>query len=315
MAHTRIKKYSILFVVTTSLHAMEEREDKVGEQQKQKPLMQVPSFKELAYKALVNSKADLIENFKNAGKGQEFGQEDLIKTQSIIPEDLRTTFLQEVARQYYFRYSKYCIVGCEYGFSIAELIEHGKITIDSTKDTMYTWNNYRINSLEGLQRIPCAQAITRLNLKKNIITTIPSHLLFSFSHLNSINMCDNIIEKIEDGAFIALSRLTSLSLIHNKLSKITEKTFTGLVALNNLILSHNEIDVIESGALTHLARLQVLNLAHNQLSTVPAELYRLTGVHFLVLGYNPLNEDERAKIEKALNRRIIRVTFAHKKNN
>ena len=89
-----------------------------------------------------------------------------------------------------------------------------------------------LESLEGLNEIPNAETITKVDLSANALQELPAGIFDRFTNLEVLELNDNKIHSIEPGVFDKLQNLRSLYLINNKLPE-TEQEFRGKHLKNN----------------------------------------------------------------------------------
>ncbi len=108
-------------------------------------------------------------------------------------------------------------------------------------------------------------ALETLDLSKNKLPIIGSHLFETSPRLNEIDLSRNGFSRLNDGTFGHLTHLNLLDLSHNSLMRVEDNVFVGMN------ISH-------------------LDLGYNNFRKVPSlPLRKLTAAKTLVLDGNPLN--------------------------
>ena len=179
---------------------------------------------------------------------------------------------KELARQHYLISDKY-ILGFEeedFTFSLAELINHGKITISSNQ--------------------------LGLNLRAMKI-----HIIHSFTLQKIANECSfpifldlahNQISKLPD-SIEPLTKIKNLYLDHNIISKLPN-FMSKLVRLEYLSFSNNHLtEPLDS--IGKLTKLRELYLYNNQISKIPSSMSKLVNLKELNLCNNRLSQKEQEK--------------------
>lgn len=97
--------------------------------------------------------------------------------------------------------------------------------------------------------------LTRLNLAKNRLTSIPVGLL-NLPSLQELDLSDNIISILEPGMFRGAKSLDKLSLARNPLRTLQVEPFLNCPDLKKLDVSHCNLERVWSEARVPLPNLQ-----------------------------------------------------------
>ncbi|GAU87388.1 hypothetical protein RvY_00248-2 [Ramazzottius varieornatus] len=158
------------------------------------------------------------------------------------------------------------------------------------KGTWLTCNNI------GLTAVPThirpSEILTKLVLRNNEITRIPTNAFSVYPNLTLIDLTGNKIHTVEPNAFAGLSLLKGLFLQNNQLDALPNGTFSTTTNLAQLYLSYNKftdwnpdlfagvrclnqlymigshIRLASDGLFQHLNTLRYLELAHNDIAEI-----------------------------------------------
>nr|XP_012215054.1 PREDICTED: LRR receptor-like serine/threonine-protein kinase GSO2 isoform X1 [Linepithema humile]XP_012215055.1 PREDICTED: LRR receptor-like serine/threonine-protein kinase GSO2 isoform X1 [Linepithema humile] len=173
-------------------------------------------------------------------------------------------------------------------------------TLPIFKTYGYTYNSFSIYRFEcancGLDNLDAETfeqmpTLTRLNLAKNRLTSIPAGLL-NLPSLQELDLSDNIITFLEPDMFHGAKSLDKLSLARNPLRTLQVEPFLNCPDLKKLDVSHCNLERVWSEARVPLPNLRFLSVRENLLRRITVEELqatpKLTG---LDLSRNPLNCD------------------------
>jgi Leucine-rich repeat (LRR) protein len=166
--------------------------------------------------------------------------------------------------------------------SIRDYLIHKPQVIEGrTQRRTLDLSDLNLTSLDGLEYVPDIQTITRLNLSKNNLKTIPNDSFRFVPQLRVLDLSINTIEKIEPIGFNNLQQLQQLDLSNNQLTRLSIE-LSSLNSLKNLNLENNQIFSIQDNAFRDLTNLEILNLSGNDLLHLPLALFTpLKNLHFL----------------------------------
>lgn len=136
-----------------------------------------------------------------------------------------------------------------------------------------------------------------LNLARNDITRIDSHVFQDLYSLQILNLEENGIDVIAENAFSSLSNLHALTLTHNNLVQLESHHFTGLYVLNQLYLDNNHIKSIHPRTFENCTNLQDLGISGNNLMEMPDGIGHLRYLKSLDLGGNRISKVTNTSFE------------------
>lgn len=238
--------------------------------EKQEETVMISQPRSLSQAALVTIAKEKARDIHN--KKTTIAQiiQDLFGKKPRLPLQFQESLLKEIGRQYYLLYGdptrayekRYLYVGMmmEYGFSVAELLKHGKLPPVSS-DGVLDLHQLRINSLDGLALIPHKNNIIELNLNDNQIGLLTNGLFVDFTSLRYLSIKENRLVTIDSLAFKGLDTLLSLDLSFNKLVSLSDNLLSNLRTLpllESLNLSDNGIDEKEQKKIRTIFKVRVL---------------------------------------------------------
>lgn len=126
-----------------------------------------------------------------------------------------------------------------------------------------------------LTNIPVvATDATRLYLKNNSLTTVPTVTFINLTNLEILELSENQISIIEHDAFVGLTKLLNLDLRLNALTNLTNDIFHNLTRLTLLYLSHNYLSLIVPQAFRGLGNLRQIWLGHNEMASITSAIFQ-----------------------------------------
>ena len=136
-------------------------------------------------------------------------------------------------------------------------------------------------------------AITRLNLSRNRLASLPKGLLSQLSSLRVLDLSDNIIDSLESNMFRGATSLTKLSLAGNPLTTLQVTPFLVAPSLTRLDVSRCNLKRVWSEARLPLTSLRYLSVRQNRLQRMTVEeLEAIPKIVGLDLSHNPLDCDD-----------------------
>ncbi|XP_032876036.1 leucine-rich repeat-containing protein 69 isoform X3 [Amblyraja radiata] len=140
-----------------------------------------------------------------------------------------------------------------------------------------------------LRRVPKAvgrlQALTRLQLRNNLITELPAELQ-ALDNLTDLNLGNNSLEALPE-VLKHLTQLKKLHLFGNKLGNLSPSVLEGLGNLVFLNLNDNKLTTLPA-EMDRLLELKYLYVNNNQLGSIPNKLCLLQHLCELHLANNNL---------------------------
>lgn len=124
-------------------------------------------------------------------------------------------------------------------------------------DTQFNQNVFR--SLLNLRE---------LEIRKNLITTIPNGIFKNQHVLSVLNLEENQLNVLTLNSFEGLGSLTDLKLNNNNLTTLSADIFFQLKSLQNLYLQHNLLFQFPERIFNSMPAIQRLDLGHNQLVNI-----------------------------------------------
>ncbi|ELT96571.1 hypothetical protein CAPTEDRAFT_95098 [Capitella teleta] len=167
----------------------------------------------------------------------------------------------------------------------------------STKQITFEKEKSKLTSVPS--EIP--SEVTKINLKENILTSIPDRCFSRFTNLTSVSLDKNKITDVSTTAFQGLAKVKEISLANNLLPSIPalESVENSLVNLyespvQNIDFSNNKIAVLNPGLFENCTKLVSLKLESNQLTVLPDGVFGPAGtsLRYLSLKSNKLNTVE-----------------------
>ncbi|XP_076686379.1 leucine-rich repeat domain-containing glycoprotein 150 [Andrena cerasifolii] len=135
--------------------------------------------------------------------------------------------------------------------------------------------------------------ITRLNLSRNRLASLPKGLLSQLSSLRVLDLSDNIIDSLESNMFRGATSLTKLSLAGNPLVTLQVTPFLVTPSLTRLDVSRCALERVWSEARVPLTSLRYLSVRQNLLRRITVEeLEAIPKIVGLDLSHNPLDCDD-----------------------
>lgn len=170
--------------------------------------------------------------------------------------------------------------------------------------------NLNLKSLDGLNSIPDIKNVKVLALYNNPLKHITADFLYVAPNLQTLTLNNTQLESIEPNSFAALKQLKNLSLADNPLKTIPAGTLNGLDALTDLDLSNTQLTHLDTNIFAGTPNLEILYLNNNQFRSLdPAVFAKLSKLKSVNLMKNPLTEDSKKAIRKALEPRGVKVIF------
>ncbi|XP_016917993.2 leucine-rich repeat-containing G-protein coupled receptor 5 [Apis cerana] len=135
-------------------------------------------------------------------------------------------------------------------------------------------------------------AITRLNLSRNRLASLPNGFLNSLSSLRILDLSDNIINSLQSEMFHGATSLTKLNLAGNPLTTLQVTPFLKTPSLIKLDVSRCALERVWSEARVPLTTLRYLSVRENLLHHITVEeLKAMPSLANLDLSHNPLDCD------------------------
>ena len=161
-----------------------------------------------------------------------------------------------------------------------------------------TYSTYRFDCVNcGLyyleeETFNAMPAITRMNLSRNRLASLPNGLLSKLSSLRVLDLSDNIIDSLESNMFRGATSLTKLSLAGNPLVTLQVTPFLAAPSLTRLDVSRCALERVWSEARVPWSGLRYLSVRQNLLRRITVEeLAAIPNIAGLDLSHNPLDCD------------------------
>jgi len=169
---------------------------------------------------------------------------------------------------------------------LGKKLNAGNIINDISFTSTLTYTTYNTKSLIQCFQNANLQQISRLELSRKAINSIPKEIGLITS-LETLILSKNEITDLP----IELSNLINLKVLDLGVNSLTfiPKAIYFLSSLKELHLEHNKITHIEP-EISQLCNLKVLNLFANQLTVIPDEICNLLNIKKLDFGINFIDE-------------------------
>ncbi|XP_071504276.1 uncharacterized protein [Diadema antillarum] len=131
--------------------------------------------------------------------------------------------------------------------------------------------------------------IEHLNLRGNIIQSVPDGALWGFQTLKTLSLCKNRISSIRNDSFCCLISLTDLDISKNQLSSIPTGAFSCLANLERLNISNNLLQALSPDSFHGMLSIQIISLSHNLIRDFYGALWTTPILHSLDIANNLLN--------------------------
>lgn len=112
-----------------------------------------------------------------------------------------------------------------------------------------------------------------LQMKGNIISDLPTFLLWNLHNLRVLDLSQNKLEEVKRETFSGPTRLEILKINNNLISNLTSDTFHNISQLIELHLEANKISELADDIFFVLSKLKVLNLRGNLLTTFSDKVF------------------------------------------
>uniref|UniRef100_A0A7E4VLQ5 LRRCT domain-containing protein n=1 Tax=Panagrellus redivivus TaxID=6233 RepID=A0A7E4VLQ5_PANRE len=155
-----------------------------------------------------------------------------------------------------------------------------------------TFQNNGLRSIQkGAFSGNLVDSIEELEIRTNMLETIPEEGLSELKSLDSLIITDNNIQNISALTFLkyySRTRLQKLDLSANKISYIPAEGLLGLENLHTLILDKNMFTTIPTEALENVQTLEDLSLSINKISVIETKALPLRNLKSLGLEVNQI---------------------------
>nr|XP_050851752.1 uncharacterized protein LOC127064573 isoform X1 [Vespula vulgaris] len=176
----------------------------------------------------------------------------------------------------------------------------GSLPVFKTTGLEYdTYSTYRLECSNcGLERLEPQTfdempALTKLNLSKNRLTSLPNGLFKLLTSLRELDLSENLVETLDANMFRGAISLMKINLSGNPLVTLQVTPFLLTPSLNKLDVSRCELERVWSEARVPLESLRFLSVRGNLLRRITLEeLKAMPKLSALDLSHNPLDCDE-----------------------
>jgi Leucine-rich repeat (LRR) protein len=179
-------------------------------------------------------------------------------------------------------------------YSLQEYLDYQPALIKEKWDSDFDQlilNNFKINSLKGLNTFENSAEVDKLDVSHNQLKTVPATIFNTMKSLNILYLNDNQIQELTSHVFDALNELKYLHLENNQLKKLPQEIFSNLHELEILHLNNNQLAQIPQSLFDNLFELQNLSLQNNQFTEFPDRIFNnLTKLERLDLSNNKLKK-------------------------
>lgn len=127
--------------------------------------------------------------------------------------------------------------------------------------------------------------LEELNLSQNVIVEIPETAM-RLSNLTWLNLRRNLLTTLPPPCLLAWDKLTFLDLRDNKIKALPEE-IGGCISLQELLISSNGLESLPA-SIGNLKALNVLQAQKNSLTALPESLASCTALQLLDVSYNKL---------------------------
>lgn len=146
----------------------------------------------------------------------------------------------------------------------------------------------KLKSVEHLTFCKQMPSLTSVDLSRNQLTKLPSHLLRDCYQLDQLKIASCQITTLVGDIFADLHSLSVLNLELNQIHSIDDDVFKPLIHLSCLKLNNNQIRVIDTNVFARNENLEILYLSDNLLETIePEAFWKLKKLETLKLDNNP----------------------------
>ncbi|XP_031331890.1 insulin-like growth factor-binding protein complex acid labile subunit, partial [Photinus pyralis] len=94
----------------------------------------------------------------------------------------------------------------------------------------------------------CAKALTKLNLRDNLIETVDTRTFDTVFNLQHLDLSNNKLRQVPSNSYDNLCSVLTLNLAHNLIVSLNPLSLIAFRGLNKLDLSYNQIEIIEPDA-------------------------------------------------------------------
>ncbi len=123
-----------------------------------------------------------------------------------------------------------------------------------------------ISSLSGIRKLK------ELDLRVNLLTSIPQVLLAGLKELETLWLHRNQITNLEYGTFVQNTKLKELALSYNNLTRVPHGLLNGLKELETLYLNNNQLTQLSLDTFVQNTKLKELHLSNNNFTSIPPGL-------------------------------------------
>ncbi|KAL7013585.1 hypothetical protein ACKWTF_015477 [Chironomus riparius] len=142
----------------------------------------------------------------------------------------------------------------------------------------------QLTTFDGSWLTDVSESLTILNLRKNLITALPSQAFVQLRNLEFLDLDSNQLSDIPPDAFEGLHSLQDLVFYSNRLTSLRPEWFITLGSLQRLRLEYNAIEELPTGIFSSNNQLQMLWMSNNNIKVIDSnsfgDLQNLDGFYF-----------------------------------
>ncbi|XP_071504277.1 uncharacterized protein [Diadema antillarum] len=151
--------------------------------------------------------------------------------------------------------------------------------------------------------------IRHLNLRDNMIQSVPNGAMWGFKTLKTLNLWTNKISLIRNDSFCCLLSLIDLDISNNQLSFIPQGAFSCLAKLERLNISGNLLQALSPDSFHGMLSIQIISLSHNLITYLYRAVWTTPTLHTLDMANNLLTGFSRNRFNGLSNLQALNISF------
>jgi len=152
----------------------------------------------------------------------------------------------------------------------------------------------QLTTFDGSWLADVSESLMSLNLRNNLINTLPSQAFVPLRNLEFLDLDSNQLSDIPPDVFNGLRNLQDLFLYRNRLTSLKSEWFNTLENLRRLRLEYNEIEELPHGIFSSNNQLQRLWMSNNKVKVIDSRsfgaLQNLDGFYFKFNSIDAIDE-------------------------